>query len=347
MNLYYSLIFLLYNFLISIILDKKSKIIYVFSGLLFVIFAGLRSFESSKDAVFYYEYYKNIPDITSFFDYDNLVFEKGYMFVNMILKSFNLNYHFLFFTIAFISVTLNFISIKKYTKNIYFCVYIYLTNYYIINELILIRTGVALSIIFYSIHYMKNETKKYIFLIIIATLFHRISIIALIPFFFMKFKILTSKKRIIFFLVLSFILGEIDIFKIIYSSTRYIFPTKLSYYYDIYRYTRGSYRRLLLLLPILFYFLKNYEKYKKQKYFREAFSFLCCSVFSFLLFIKNDSFLRISFIYSIVIVILGDIFLNNLRKKEKKFWKIFLMSISTLLLIWSLRGNYLINFTLS
>ncbi|WP_427171849.1 EpsG family protein [Fusobacterium nucleatum] len=345
MNLYYGILIVLYFFISIFTFSRKTgKVLYVFSGMLLVLYAGLRSFNSTEDARAYYDYYNNIPSITSFFEYKNNIFEKGYMFLNMLLKTFNFDYRFLFLIVAFISVTINFITIKKYTKNIYLCIFIYITNIYVINELILIRTGIATSILFYSIGYMKKNPKKYLYFIFLAYLFHRLALIALIPLFLLKFKMLDSKKKIFFFLILSFILGEIDIFKRIFFAMKYIFPSKLTYYYEYYEYTEGSYRKVIFLLPILFYFLNNYKKYENIKFFQESFIYLNCSIFSLLLFIKNNTLLRVPFIYSIGLIILGDIFISQKTKNEKLFWKFLISSVSLFLLMWTLRGNELITF---
>ena len=345
MNLYYGILMVMYFFLSVFIFSKKTgKVLYVFSGMLLVLYAGLRSFNSTEDAHAYYDYYKNIPSITSFFEYQNTIFEKGYMFLNMLLKTYNFNYHFLFLIVAFTSVTINLIAIRKYTKNIYLCIFIYLTNIYVINELILIRTGIATAILFYSIGYMKKKPKKYLYFIFLAHLFHRLALIGLIPLFLLKFKMLNSKKKIFFFLILSFILGEIDIFRRIFFAMRYIFPSKLTYYYEYYEYTKGSYRKVIFLLPILFYFLNNYKKYENIKFFQESFIYLNCSIFSLLLFIKNNTLLRVPFIYSIGLIILGDIFISQKTKNKKLFWKFLISSVSLFLLMWTLRGNELITF---
>ena len=125
---------------------------------------------------------------------------------------------------------------------------------------------------------------------------------------------------------------------------RYIFPSKLTYYYEYYEYTKGSYRKVIFLLPILFYFLNNYKKYENIKFFQESFIYLNCSIFSLLLFIKNNTLLRVPFIYSIGLIILGDIFISQKTKNKKLFWKFLISSVSLFLLMWTLRGNELITF---
>jgi len=86
----------------------------------------------------------------------------------------------LFIFYAILGVSLKFLLIKKLSTFWLYSVVIYISNYFILHEMIQIRAGVAAGFILLSIIPVFNRQLKYfIFLIFLATLFHYSSILFL------------------------------------------------------------------------------------------------------------------------------------------------------------------------
>ena len=122
--------------------------------------------------------YNTVPSFKYLFQYNNYYFEKGYVFLNMLISSLGLNYRFFLLIIATISLSFVLVTIYRYATYPFLILFIYFTNFYFLNELLIMRTGIAFSIIFFALKYLKDNKKKYILFVIIASLFHRIALIA-------------------------------------------------------------------------------------------------------------------------------------------------------------------------
>lgn len=348
MNLFIFLIIVFFLYLMSIVGKKNDirlKILFILISGVLIIYAGFRPVLSNDDNLAYVDYYEKIPNLKYFFDYDNEVFEKGYMFINMFLKTLNLDYRCLFLFIAMISVSLMMYSIYNYTQNIYTALFIYFSNIFIINELITIRTGIASAILFYSLKYLKKNQKKYLLLVLFSCLFHRTAILGLIPLVMIKLKLFKKKRYIIILILLAFILGRMNIINFIYFSFKNLLPQKISFYFEHYQYTKSSYRRAILTLPLIIYFTLNINKYREKKFFIEGYSFVFTSLLSTLFFINHDAFNRLSFIFFSGIILLNDIYIDTITKiRNRIFIKLLISTICLFLLYWTLRGEYLIKF---
>ena len=205
------------------------------------------------------------------------------------------------------------------------------------------RTGIASSIILYAFRYLNNNKKKYILFIMIASLFHRIALVALLPIIIMKLNIIKRKKTILFLIVTAFFLGRVGTIEFIVNNFKSILPLKIYYYFINYEYVESSYRKLFIFVPIFIYFLKNSNKYKKNNFFEESMIFLFISIFLKLLFIKHEALDRISHLFLMGILFLPDIYLKSIKRKEVRFFTKFMIIVFFgVLLIWYLRGDNVI-----
>ena len=270
MSIYLLIFIFIYFFLTSIIFNKKPKVIFILSGVILILCATFRSSYINMDTDTYINYYNTVPSFKYLFQYNNYYFEKGYVFLNMLISSLGLNYRFFLLIIATISLSFVLVTIYRYATYPFLILFIYFTNFYFLNELLIMRTGIAFSIIFFALKYLKDNKKKYILFVIIASLFHRIALIALLPIIFMKLNIIGKKKFILISIIAAFFLGRIEIITFIINNFKSVLPLKILYYFINYEYTESSYRRLFLFLPIFLYFLKNFNKYKNNNLFEES-----------------------------------------------------------------------------
>lgn len=120
----------------------------------------------------------SMPDFSNYFDFFSYTEGEShfeYLFVlfsDFFKKYFNSFRLFLFF-VALISVLPKIAFIKKYSPLFWGSVAIYISNIYVLHDLIAIRAGIASGILLWSIHFaIKREFLKYIIVIFIASLFH-------------------------------------------------------------------------------------------------------------------------------------------------------------------------------
>ncbi len=95
------------------------------------------------------------------------------------------NPYIMFLMYAILGVTLKFYSFKKLAPFFFFSIVIYISNFYILHELIQIRVGVATAILMIAlVPLYERKYMKFFLLVIIATFFHYSSLAALVLWFF-------------------------------------------------------------------------------------------------------------------------------------------------------------------
>lgn len=343
MNIFPLLSLYIYILVVCILFNKKNIYIYILSGVVLILFATFRSNMINIDTNTYINYYKTVPSFKYLFEYNNYYFEKGYVFLNMLVSSIGLNYRFFLFITASLSISLIMTSIYKYTKYCFITLFIYFSNFYFLNELLIMRTGIAFSILFFAIRYLKYDKKKYILLVILGSFFHRISLVALLPILLFKIEFIRKRKLVLISLAVAFILGRGGIIPFIANNLITFLPHKIIIYFENYEPKEASYRQLILFLPIFLYFLKNFYKYKNVRFFEESILFLFLMIISKFIFIKHETLDRISHLFLMGILFLPDIYLKSIKEKEVRFFTKFMIIVFFgLLLIWYLRGDNVI-----
>jgi hypothetical protein len=167
-------------------------LIFYLIGCSLVLFSGLR-FETGFD----YENYKNIfYDIKVFKDAtQSLAVEPGMGILIYSLKACGIPYGGLLLLIAVIAIFLKFRFIEKYSIYPFFSVLIYYSRVFLAQDMGQMRQGLAMAIILFSMDSILNKNfKRFLFIIVLACLFH-LSAILFFPIYFIanrKF----SKKTI-------------------------------------------------------------------------------------------------------------------------------------------------------
>lgn len=112
----------------------------------------------------------------------------------------------LFLTVAYISVTLNLNSFKKYTPFFFTAILCYYSHMYLNKEMIQIRVGLASGICIFSIRYLlQDKMKKYYLLLLLAFCIHLTTIVwVLLPILYQKN---IQKTTLLAFVLFSLIIG--------------------------------------------------------------------------------------------------------------------------------------------
>lgn len=211
----YNYIFIIMFFCFTMILFTKNnsmkKILCFIIIVLFWWIGGL-AYKVGLDNYWYEHYY--LRDLR-FLRLSKETFEIGYVIINQFFNNLNLNYYIFRGIIFFIEAILIYKGIKSFFKKkeeiswIFILLYSYGIFYFYYFSFI--RQSIAISIIIYSLQYIYvRRIWKYLFLIIIASFFHKSSII-FIGIYFLNFllqkikifKIFIEKKE---FLILNVIL---------------------------------------------------------------------------------------------------------------------------------------------
>lgn len=101
-----------------------------------------------------------------------------------------MNYHFYFLFLAAVTILIYRFVILKTCNNIFIALFTYVSCFYFLNEIIVLRHGLASSLIFLEIYFLsENKKKRALFCVFLAFSFHTIGIFGLIPYFIKNKKI--------------------------------------------------------------------------------------------------------------------------------------------------------------
>ena len=312
--------------------SKNSKIIFAICSVIpFIVVAGLR-YDVGTDYM-----YRYVPDYINILNGtipDNL--EPLFLGLIKLCQICTHDYWILFFISAILTYSLIFYEIFKRSKNPILSILIFFISGMFFMSLNLMRQYIAIAILFISYRYMFEKKTIPIFIVgvLIASMFHSISLIFLIA-------ILFDKKKInsIFFAISTVIIA----FEGKYLLTFVIICLKNSPISNLRKYAgylkmNGDFSWMLFLseLLILMYFLYIIYK-RKTKLKKEEIFYVNCQYFIVAIAVLgrfNELFVRLVFIFSIIQIISIPYFYCESKKyfKELKI-KDKIMKYSTLCLI--------------
>ncbi|MDD4873773.1 MAG: EpsG family protein [Dehalococcoidales bacterium] len=298
--IYYFLLFFL--ICLSLFFDFRKNngrtklILYCFLVLILSLFAGTRIGWSDQEG--YVWVYDMIPPLPAFLLGNTFVqFRMEYLFVffNSILKCFSDNPLIMFFSFAFITVSLNLYAYKKYSPYFILSVVFFYSGYYFGGTMIAIRMGIAMAIILFGLSYLADKRRIVFFItIFVACLFHISSISVL--FGYLLYQLKPSKKTLFFSLLLFFILGFFAPFAnwlfsyfMKFSGISVLVDNGLSYLgNEKFGYVSGVLRPTMLKQLAICLLAMRYRDFlsKQLKYFDVLFVFYCAS--TMWRFIFND-----------------------------------------------------------
>jgi hypothetical protein len=245
------------------------------------LFAGFRY--GDRDFLNYVKFFQEVNIIFEFNGNEIPYVEKGYLFLNSIIKTLGFDYRVLFVFVSFISCILFFIFVKDF-KYRFSALLIYFSHTFLLRDMMQIRAGIAANILLFSVKYIeKDNFIKFILIVIIAGLFHSGAFIFL--FLWPIYKILKNNiKNLKYIVFVGYILGIIlsrniltFIFQKIGIQGILNYMTENNPYFE----TLGLMNPVLLKNTIVFIFLyKNIERFEsKLKYTRIYLTAMALSIF--------------------------------------------------------------------
>jgi len=241
------------------------KFLFIFISVFFIFFAGLRTLSPDIDA--YEAMFKEVE--SGNLDSWMIQFtEPGYVFLLRLLSisSFQIS----LLVIAAIGVLFKINFFLKYSPFVFLSLIIYFSTDFMMKEMGQIRHGIGMGIIFYAYDCLINEKKKkFLLVVVLATLFH-FSAICVLPLYF----IYNLKKTIFFyfgaiFLMIPFVAFDIKgvIFKLMSFLPIESFSSKAELYSGSDFANKVGFSSTFFLLIIMFcilLFLKYKTTYKPE-----------------------------------------------------------------------------------
>lgn len=160
---------------------QKSKILYFIFIVFLSVIAGFRNGEYMPDYDTYKGFYSAI--ISGTFSY---FIEISFVYIaklsNLISNDNSVG---LFLIYAVVGVSLKLYAIKRLSNLVFYSVAIYISNYFILQEMIQIRAGIATGFILLSLLPLyERDIRRFLALILAATLFHYSSVVFVMLWFF-------------------------------------------------------------------------------------------------------------------------------------------------------------------
>lgn len=195
-----------------IIINKKYKIenniFYYIIALYLILLACFRD----GNILYDYDVY-----VESFIDYDTFLIEQSFYLISLLIhKYLSSDIFYMFATYAILAIYLKFHAIKKLSYFIIPSILVYFSNYYIAQELIQIRSGVAAGFCLLSIKSIyERKLSVFIIYLLLACFFHTSAILFSVIWFLNPYRI--NKLKYITLLITSYIISffNLDIVSII------------------------------------------------------------------------------------------------------------------------------------
>lgn len=164
--------------LINIKKVYKNIILIIILG--FALYCGYINFFNSTDYDVYNMYY-NYASGNFEFEYNNDIYDYGYVWFHTIIKSLGGDLMNVYFFTCLISLICYYITLRKYTLYIFSTWFLLFGKYFAAQNIIQIRQGLACAIMLLSLKYVyEKKFIKFICIIFIAMLIHKTVIVALL-----------------------------------------------------------------------------------------------------------------------------------------------------------------------
>lgn len=182
----------LFLYLILCFIAKKDKVLYIASFFLFALLPAFRYNVGGTDYFIYEQAYNN----------QDLKFEPFYNLTAFLFYESGMTFNIFLCLITLACFTFLLYSIKKNTSFFYLAFLIYLGKLYIFYDFVILRQFLAMPFIWIALTYLRDDNKKRFFLFwSIGFLFHY-SAIFILPIYFIRNKIISTK-----FIIISLLIG--------------------------------------------------------------------------------------------------------------------------------------------
>lgn len=261
---------------------KKNKWLFIaFIGLFMVLFSGLRGEGVATDDIIFKGYYKELLPLKMMFTNPNAFFhathfpiEPTFIIIGSVLKAIfpTIGFHLLIFLYALAAVALKIKAITKYSEFIFFSLFIYACNFFLLHDMTQIRAGLAFGIVMMGFEpLVERKFGKYLCIVLLATTFHYSALFFLLFYFFNTKKISTIAYLLILFIPMFLATIHLDPTSIMVKYDLGIYSEKVRMYKEIQSWkhdTISLYNVTTLLLIAISLFLLYYknELAEKTKY---------------------------------------------------------------------------------
>lgn len=162
--------------------------IYICVGVALVLMATFRVVGNDNDSLTYEYYFLNYDDpLTA------LAVEFSFVLFSYFLNNFTQDVHGLFFVYALLGVTLKLVAISKTSKSLFLPLFIYLSHFFVLHDMIQMRVSVATGLFLLAINPLCEKRKRTALLLIVTAVFFHYSSLALLAAFFISNKPLTER----------------------------------------------------------------------------------------------------------------------------------------------------------
>lgn len=184
----------------SFINPKKQSIYYFASFCVLFILIGFRGYEVGTDTPAYNRIFHNIESGIEG------RYEVGYVYINKLIAYINGDFSHLLMLTGLMFLTPIFYTSKKISPNPMLSIFSFYTLYYYFSIYNIIRSSLAVALIFFGVTFLLNNKKLWFtFIVLIASTFH-ISALLCLPLVFIE-KLPNNKNFYIVSIVLSWIIG--------------------------------------------------------------------------------------------------------------------------------------------
>jgi hypothetical protein len=193
---------------------KKNLFIPVLTGILLILFAGLRADDIDKDYENYLDAFNLVLNPSDYFKHfqDWIFFEPMYYLIPSFFKTYtSITYYtlFTFLLFAIAGVTIKFFAIARLTNLFFLALFCYFCHFYLLHEMTQIRQGIASGVLLLIIPLtMRRKYIRCVLLILVASLFHYSSLFLFLIFPLNKTDQKTKLYTII--LVTTFVLAFVN-----------------------------------------------------------------------------------------------------------------------------------------
>lgn len=326
----------------AIIKNKRNTFINL-SFLYMSLFLGLRSVNTGPDSIVYIDIFKYIAKLP-IDQLNSINWEVLYIIFNKILSLFTTNTQIYIIITSVLGLIGPFILIKKYSKNSFLSIVLFITLGFFSYYIFTIRQCIAITILVFSVKYIQEKKFiKFILIVIIATLVHKSSIVFALIYFISKVKF--TKKVIPLYAVMCVILFFIkDVLMNLVINT--IYPQY------VLRSIGGEGVNLLIFMLVLLvitfmmiYYGKINIKYKDDDE-KISIDNICMNIFLFTICLQvlatgRDIVARfITVTYMFIIILIPNLISMLDNKKEKRMYEFIIFSIGLAFYIYQV-VNYI------
>lgn len=337
MLIYLSIMILFIFFSIK---NFSSKKIIFLCGIILFFFMGFKGSNVGNDTENYIYFFKRLGTYTEWYN-SSLRFEIGFQIYNRFIYLYFQKYQYIFiFTALICMYCISKVIVKNSVNYGYsFFLFVGLRFYYFF--LSGLRQAIAVSIVFLSFNFLKEEKyTKFLFLIFLASAFHITAIISLLALPLIKFKF--SKKNVIFiflFIIIIYLFFNNIVFIILK-----ILPAYYSHYVTTIAFKSGNFGNYInfiikLIFVIIIYIFDYYKNIDKSKVRKLYIYFMIIATGISLFAIKASILDRLEqYFWIFSILVIPDI-ISSCKVKGNKI--ILGVSITIFVLIYNLLLLYL------